>query len=192
MNAYFCRHSKQKVLAICIGLALLYAVPFFTVPGNAAGYIKIDGIVGESTSKDHKEWIDIENVQLAASRAISPPGEGGGRTASRPILSDVAIIKNVDKSSPLLFTEAVLGSGGKNAEIHLTRAISTGEERVYMKLRLYDILVSSLATSGSDLLTESVGLNYLKIEMEYTPYTADGVPLEPVQSSYDLTEDSNL
>lgn len=190
MKAYFCRHSKQKILAICIGLALLYAVPFFTVPGNAAAYIKIDGIDGEATDSAHKDWIEIQSVQFSAKREISQ-GTGGMREASRPQLSDIVVTKEIDKSSPKLFTEAVIGVPGKNAVIHLTKEVVPGKEEVYMKYILSDILVSSLSTKGGDILSEAVSVSFPKVEIHYTPFR-DGVPQEPVTATYDSSKDGEF
>lgn len=188
MNAYFCRHSKQKLLAICLGLALLYAVPFFTVPGNAAGYLKIDGIDGEAVAEAHEGWINIESVQFSAQREISPDT----REASRPQISDLVVTKRVDKSSPKLFTEAVMGAPGKTAIVHFTKPVASGNEEVYMKFILSDILVSSLSTSGGELLSESVSVSFPKVEIHYIPFDQAGTPQKPVIATYDVTKDSQF
>lgn len=186
MSAYFRKHSRQRILAILLGLALLYAVPFFTIPGNAAGYIKIDGIDGESVDDAHKDWINLDSFQFKVEREIVV-GEDGTRRASKAVLSDLVLVKEVDKSSPLLFTEAVAGSPGRDVLIHLTKPSPEGDQ-IYLRYHLSDILVSSLSTSGGDRLTESVGVNFPKVEIHYTPMTEDGKPGEPVSASYDERE----
>lgn len=188
MNAYLCRYFK-KMRSIFVGLALSLTGPCFIVPGHAAAYLKIEGIAGEAMAPGHEEWIEIETIQISAERSISYT-TGGSRVASRAMVSDMTMIKALDKSSPLLFTEAVLGSPLQIAEIHLTRPVD-GQEVVYLEYRLDDVLVSSLSTSGSDFLTESVSLNFQKIEMRYYPIRSDGTRGTPIIATYDVAQDTS-
>jgi hypothetical protein len=65
-----------------------------------AGYIKFDGVDGEFQDKDHKNWSVIE----AFSQVISKPGNGTGVTRRRGdvVLADIAVTKQLDKSSTKL------------------------------------------------------------------------------------------
>lgn len=66
---------------------------------HSAGYIKFDGVDGESTDKDHKQWIDVSSVSV-------PPAQtreaGSGLATGRRTYEPIRFTKRVDKASPVL------------------------------------------------------------------------------------------
>ena len=158
--------------------------------GGMTAYIKIGDIKGESTAEGHKEWIEIGSVQWGVGRAISSPTGGANREVSAPSISELTITKTLDSTSPKLFLNAVGGSGNiAKVELHLVDNSSTGGAgTVFYKLILKNVLVSGQSTSaaaGSDRPTESISLNFTKIEMEYVTIGVDGKSSE--KANYDLT-----
>ncbi|MFN7140358.1 MAG: Hcp family type VI secretion system effector [Limisphaerales bacterium] len=177
---------RLRFLAITLGVGLIYLLPFLTVPGLAAIYMKIDGIDGDAVEVNHSKWIEVDSIQWGTSRAIATVGAGGGdRETSAPAFSDVTITKRMDRASAPLFFDAVAGKSGKTATIHITQ--ETEGQPVYYELTLSDILISSFSQSGpaGDRPSETISLNFTKIGVKYTPINS-GKTGTSISYSYDL------
>lgn len=131
-------------------------------------FMKYGAIVGETTQVTHKQWIEVQSLQFGVGRGISS-GVGGGskREASAPSVSEIVVTKTFDIASPLLLKESV---GGKAVEvkIELTQTDNNGKHVAYQKYILTDTLVSGYSvSSGGDRPSESISLNFTKIDSEY-------------------------
>jgi type VI secretion system secreted protein Hcp len=149
-------------------------------------YMDFDGIKGEATQEDHKQWIDILSLSWGAGRSVSTTaGSASNREASEPHLSDVQIVKLFDDSSTDLFVNACTGNEGKTVKIELT---TTGSpSKTYCTYTLSNALISSYSVSSSgDRPTESVGISFTKLEFKFTPYDDKNKPLGSKTVSYDL------
>jgi len=136
-------------------------------------FLKLDGIKGESQDHKHKDEIHIESFSWGMNQT-GAHGTGGGGGAGKVSVQDISVTKYLDKSSPELMLHCANGKHIKEGLITVRKA---GENPVeYLKIKLTDILVSSLqhAGHGSDLLTESLSLNFAKFNVEYQEQGADG------------------
>ena len=149
-------------------------------------YVKIDGVDGDATHEQHKKWLDISSMQWGVGRAISTPsGAAMNREASEPSVSEVTLTKQMDVSTTKLFEMACVGNKGKPVTIDLVTTGSPGD--IYMQYKLTDAMVSGYSVStGGDRPSESLSLNFTKIEMKYVPYDEDHTPLSPQLAGYDL------
>ncbi len=150
-------------------------------------YVKYDGIDGDATHDKHKKWIQVNSLQWGTGRAImTSTGQTSGREASEPSVSEVTFSKELDASSPHLFTEATTGAAGKKVEIHLVSTGSPGD--LYLTYELTNALVSGYSvSSGGDRPSESVSVNFTKIEMKYTPFDEKHKAGSPIPAGYDMT-----
>jgi type VI secretion system secreted protein Hcp len=137
-------------------------------------FIKIDDIKGESVDKVHKAEIQV----LAWSWGMTQSGtthDGPGGGAGKVNVQDISFTKYIDSSSPNLIKTCCNGKHYKQALLTVRKA---GENPLeYLKIKLQDVLISSISTGGSggeDRLTENVTLNFGKVEVVYTPQKADG------------------
>ena len=150
-------------------------------------FIKIDGIKGESYDSKHKDEIDILAWSWGASNSgTSHSGGGGG--AGKVNVNDISITKYLDKASPALLGKCCQGDHIKEALLTVRKAGGKNPLE-YIKLQLWDVLVSSISTGGSggeDRLTENITLNFAKFKMEYTPQKADGSAEGAMPYSYDI------
>jgi type VI secretion system secreted protein Hcp len=136
-------------------------------------FLKLDGIKGESKDHKHKDEIHIESFSWGLSQT-GAAGTGGGGGAGKVQVHDISITKHVDASSPDLMLHSCNGKHIKEGLITVRKA---GENPVeYLKIKLADIIVSGVqhAGHGSDLLTESLTLNFSKFWTEYQEQGADG------------------
>lgn len=149
-------------------------------------YLKYEGIDGEATHENHKKWLDIGSFQFGVGRGISTPsGSTANREASEPSVSEVVVTKLMDGSSPYLLTEAVTGAVGKKVEIHLVSTGSPGN--TYAEYTLTNALVSGYSlSSGGDRPSESISINFTKVEYKHIPYDEKNKAGTPVPVSYDL------
>jgi type VI secretion system secreted protein Hcp len=125
-------------------------------------------------------------MDFGVSRSISTKtGSSQERESTAPMLSDVTIVKSMDKCTPKLFEQACIGTS-KLVKIDL---VQTGEQLdTYMSYELADSLITSHSTSSSgDRPSESVGFNFTKIEMKYTPYDNKHKPGSPIPAGYDVS-----
>lgn len=182
--------QRWKRLGLVLGVVLIYALPILTIPGLAAVYMKIEGIKGEVTTPNYEGMIEIDSMQLELARSIQS-SPGAPRESSSPSFSDVTITKRTDSTSPHLFLEAAAGVVGKKVDLHFTTSVN-GEERTYYLVTLSDVLVSGFSqSSGGENPTESLSLNFTKIEMSYTPYVG-GKAGTPIRAGYDVMANKKL
>jgi type VI secretion system secreted protein Hcp len=137
-------------------------------------FIKIDGIEGESKDSAHKDEIDV----LAWSWGMSQSGTthgGGGGGAGKVNVQDLSFTMWTEKASAPLMYHCASGKHIKDATLVVRKA---GEDPLeYIKIKMTDILVSTVSAGGSggeDRLTQNVTLNFAKVEFEYQEQNAKG------------------
>jgi type VI secretion system secreted protein Hcp len=137
-------------------------------------HLKIDGVDGESTIKGFEKQIDITSFQLGA-HMQGTGSQGGGMSAGKVSYSDVVITKMLDKASPMIFQKCSKGDHIPSALLSFKKAGGKAEE--YLKIKLEDLLITSISVSGSDgggNPMESVSMHFDKITMDYKEQKADG------------------
>jgi type VI secretion system secreted protein Hcp len=148
------------------------AVMAFAGPARAAvdAFLQLDGVKGESQDANHKDQIELTSWSMGASGG-GMGAASSGRAAGRANVSEIQITKAHDTASPLLMQAAVTGRHFKNATLYVRKA---GAAQPYLEYKLSDVIVSGYQTSsGGDRPTESMSLNFTKIEMLDHPQTAD-------------------
>ena len=155
-----------------------------TAPHTADMFIKIDGIPGESKGDKHVDEIDV----LSYSWGVTQTGSsviGGGGGAGKASFDDLTFSHNLDKASPKLLVFSA--SGEHIPKVVLTVRKAGTDPQEYLKITLEEVLVSSVKQSGSgDRPTETVTLNFAKIQTEYTPQNSDGSPGSTIVGVWDL------
>ena len=160
-------------------------------------YVQIDGIQGPVTAKGLEGFIQVESFTSDIQRKLATqPGSVANRETSKPVFSEITLTKLVDKTTPLLFSEATVGASKSSAVI---KFISTGSNlNEYLTLTLSNVMVSgqsldsrptemnSDAQERSDRPTETITLSFTKIEVKYTPYDSQNNVGSPIPAGYDL------
>lgn len=139
-------------------------------------YLKIEGIPGESTAANFKDWIEVVSYSHGVSQpAAAAVSTAGGASVGRCEHGDFMITKELDKASPILAQKCSEGAHLKEITLTLCRSTEGGQVQ-YMEYKLSNVIISSVAVGGSNqgLPAETVGLNYGKIEWKYTIQKREG------------------
>jgi type VI secretion system secreted protein Hcp len=150
-------------------------------------YMKFGDIEGELDVEGFKKWIQVDSMQWGVGRGISPPTRGANqRESSEPSVSEIVVTKRMDSTSGLLLKESLMGKGVK-VELQI---VQTGGNTVtpFQKYELTATMVSGYSIStGGDVPSESLSLNFAKIESKYLKVAADQSPQAGAIVMYDLT-----
>ncbi len=179
--------SIRNVLLIA---SLGFVVSFTAYDAHASVFLSIQSIPGSSTALGFANDIELNSFQFSDSRTISPPSGSTDQQASAPTLSDLLITKTMDKSSPLIIKAIFLNHEISKMDMYLTKPSSgTKEQFVFVHYTLSNVLFSSYSvSSGGDMPTESVGLNFEKIQTDLTTQNPDGSPGQTISFCWDETK----
>jgi type VI secretion system secreted protein Hcp len=147
-------------------------------------YMQYEGIKGDVTEEAHKDWIELQSISLSAFReAQTDSGQGSQRQGGNVSVSDLTLTKSMCMGSPHLFVAGTAGLPRK-VTIHVTRT-GEGEQTNYLEVVLDKAFVNNHSTSsdGANHM-ETITLNFLEIDMKYTPVKPDGKPGEPIPVSF--------
>jgi len=135
---------------------------FLCGPVNAAIFMFIPDIPGESNDANHPDWIDV----LSASGTFSQNSCGG-----------FSVTKEIDKAFPLLVTSVVSGKVFPDITIEFT-ANYGGARAVYSTITLNAAKITNIATSASGndaaVPVENITIQASSITIEYVQYDDTG------------------
>jgi len=149
-------------------------------------FLKLGDIKGESVDDKHKDEIDVLSWSWGMSQS-STTHMGGGGGAGKVAVSDLHITKYTDSASPNLMLSCCTGKHYDEATLVIRKAGDKPLE--YLKIKMSEVLISSVQWAGSgadDRLTESVTLNFGKVNQVYTPQKADGSGGAAIEATFNI------
>ena len=149
-------------------------------------FLKIDGIEGESKDAKHKGSIEISAWSWGAAQT-GTSSSGGGAGAGKVAMQDAHFSMSVSKASPKLMLACAGGDHIKQAVLTCRKAGKDQQE--YIKYTFSDVLISSFqtgGTSGGVTPTETLTLNFSKIEYEYKEQQHDGTLGGRIKAGWDV------
>ena len=153
------------------------------------GFLKLDGITGESRDDKHPDEIQVLDVHWNLNQQGSMQyGSGGG--TGRVDFHDISFTKRFDFSSPSLMVQCANGKHIKNGTVTLRKA---GEHPLeYLVIKLEDVVISSMTPSGlgSGDGLEHLTLNFAKIKMTYTSQKQDGTKDKTNEFGWDVNKNA--
>jgi type VI secretion system secreted protein Hcp len=151
-------------------------------------YMSYDSVPGDVTESGHTKWIEVNSFQWGVGRGISSPvGGSEDRESSAPSISEVVVTKDNDSASVKLLDEAYQGEG-KTVKFDFCRT-EKSKLQVYLQVTLTNTMISGFSmSSGGDRPSESVSLNFTKIEYKVTPMGAAGAAGNAAVTTYDLSK----
>ena len=155
-------------------------------------FMKSDDVKGEVTATGHLEEIELNSFQFGVGIGVSSPTAGGGkRTTSAASISEITVSKQLDNASGLIFDKLCAGTALPTVSILFTRA--SGKDKAgndaYLTIELEDVLFSGWSiSSGGDIPSESVSLNFTKIKMSYMKGDAEAGLTQGTIAGWDLAK----
>ena len=170
-------------------LAVAGMVLAITSPSQGfEGFLRIDGVKGESTDQRYRDWIVVTAVgwghqfPVATSRA-----DGGGAAASRVHFEPLTVSKLVDSASPVLAQMAVEGKVIRQVFLDLVTAPG---QPPFARLELQDALVTSYAVEGTtgspQRPVEKLSIMFGKINWSAFPPQPGGGPGAEIKHGWDV------
>lgn len=169
-------------------LGIICALVFAAGNLEAAVFLKLGDIKGESTDKGHAEEIEVLAWSWGMSNSTTATS-GGGSVAGKAKVEDLAVTKWTDRATPLLLLHTANGR-------HIPEAVLTVRKEgevpmTYLRITMTEVVVTSVSTGGSageDRLVENITLNFAEVHVEYIPQKADGSADTPVQFGWNIAE----
>lgn len=149
-------------------------------------YMNYNDIKGDATADGHAGWIELSSFQWGVGRGISSPtGGSADRESSAPSVSEIVVTKAQDISSTKLLNESYQGEG-QTVVIDFCKT-DKGKLESYLTITLTNTMVSGVSmSSGGDRPSESVSLNFTKIEYKLIPMDPTNAGADPDTITYDL------
>lgn len=174
------------LFAICIlvlgqpGSAYSQDVPVY----NA--FLYLEGIQGESTDHYHKDEIDVLSWswQMSSSSTMTlGVASGFGEVIIRPII----IIKQIDKSSPLISLNLLKGSVITEAVLKIAPVLTAGDSFDVVRITMKNVRIVHQCVEGEGTtIREKVALSFGSICYRYIQLKLDGSPGTVIEKCWDL------
>jgi type VI secretion system secreted protein Hcp len=144
-------------------------------------FIKLDGIEGEATDRDHRGEIEVLSWSWGLTRPL--PGAGGAGTGKATPL-ELRVVHRYDKASPLIGKRAAAGQHIATAVLSARKA---GEgQKDFLQVTMKEVFITSVTvTDGGEGPSEEVAMSYRSIDFAYSQQTASGRPALPVKFGWD-------
>lgn len=152
-----------RLRVIALTLTLMATAPAYT----ATMYLQIEGLPGAS------EVVPGAHEVIAYSHDLMQSATVGGAGSGKVTLSDIVIVKEIDKSSPKLLQACATGKHFPQATLTVAKTTGKGKkpaQETYLTIKLENVLVSSYNASGSGdnrEPTDEFSLNFAKITFSY-------------------------
>ena len=160
-----------------------------------AGFMKLDGLTGDSKNQAFTGYIRIDSMSAEITREIPESARGNQRAKGHTILNNISVTRQLDASSTELQRMVATGKVISSAIIVFANMYGdSGKYQPYLQYTLQNVVLASYSIScdsdGEDLPKEELTLSYTKVEWKYIPYDEKGAQGGQVVHSYDLTADA--
>lgn len=151
-------------------------------PSATGIFIRAEGVDGESQDKDHKNWSDLTSVSQPLHRSVPQGATGMTRTRGGASVSDIQVVKRLDKASPKYAELLLLGRVIPRVEIDMVGSFAFDDRKSYYRYELRNVLVTSyeLRADVGSVPVDSFSLNFEEMKVTYVELGSDGVPLATV------------
>jgi type VI secretion system secreted protein Hcp len=152
---------------------------------NIDGFLKLDGISGESIDKGHTNEIQVLGWHWGMTNSSSV-AFGTGSATGKAQVGELIVTKRTDSSTAALITSVTLGKHIKTGVLTLRKASGKDGAAVpYLVINMVDMWVSgieqgNLNENGEDyveeMMKETVRFTFVGFKLEYTQQKDDGSP----------------
>lgn len=134
--------------------------------------------------------MQVESLDFGTHRDIHvQPGRVTDRETNLTHIGDFVVSKHIDKASPHLFVHSCTGATLGTVIIHACHTSDDGSP--YLVYTLDNVMLSHYDISGNspeatDMLMETLHLNFTKAQMKFVPRDASNKPQSPIIAGFDL------
>ncbi len=160
-------------------------------------FMKREGIIGESSDKNHQDYMDVKTIRWGVSRSItSNSSTQGDRESSNATISDLFVTRRMDKATPKIFIESCCGTG-KDVEIHFTKTGSGDGSDIFMVYILKNALISNYKVTAKNKSQglrplEEIKISFSALEVKYIQYDEDNNAMAPIAVGFDTTTNTKI
>lgn len=166
---------RRELMAITMAVAAAGTATAATAAMDI--FIKLGEIKGESVDAKHKGEIDV----LSWSWGLAGPSRNSPGVPQRPVgpqkeacAQSISLVKFVDAASPLIMANAALGTNISSATLSVRRSEQPED---FLVITLKDVIISGMSTGasgGEDIATDSVTLNFSSARVSFKPQDTKG------------------
>ena len=130
-------------------------------------YMRISGVVGESSDEQHRQWIELIGYHHNIKREYDVLDSSNVRRDRRH--SPFTVQKRVDNASPILMRSLCEGRT-HDITLHICRAQSDGSVQPYLYYEFKECVLLSIdyaASESTDLPMEKIVFGYKEIRYQY-------------------------
>jgi type VI secretion system secreted protein Hcp len=155
-------------------------------------HLDLGSIQGESTSSLHPNEIEISSFSWGTSNSAVRSAAGSPK-GGKPTVSEITVTKQVDKASPLLFNAVWSSTVIKTAKISMSKSTGGTKPEDHVIITLTNVYVTSVQQTSSKNApeaqkgSETITLNFQKVNIDYKIQLASGLLAAASSASYDLT-----
>ena len=138
-------------------------------------FVNFGDIKGESTDKDHKDWVTAIKVTFNVSQPTHP--------------ATLTVEKAVDRSSPKLIEAVAEGTHIPEVTIDYTSPTRASGGLKYLEIKLKEVIISSITHQadpfgGHRTPIEQVAMTYRAMRQTYTGHAADNKSTSSVAGAW--------
>ena len=155
-----------------------------------AGFVKFDGVDGESKDKGHADWCDL--VNFSHGYVKSGGGTGSKRRRGDVQISDFNLRVDIDKAAPKLGEAALSGKVFPKVEIHVTASYTDAGRVTFYAYELKNVQIAHYQvggdTDGDGIPEIAMSLNFEEIKVTYTECDNEGKSKGNVEMTWKVEE----
>ncbi|HLJ57907.1 MAG TPA: type VI secretion system tube protein Hcp [Chthonomonadaceae bacterium] len=139
------------------------------MPTAVEFFLKLDGIMGESTDSKHKGEIQVLSFSFGVGQ-VGNNQNGGGGGAGKAQFSDLVVVKPLDTASPSLMLACSKGTHMHKCEFMVVPVNEDGVAAGRGEMALYqfsDVTIDAVRQMGNEnagVPTEEIAINFGRLE----------------------------
>ena len=168
-------------------------------------FLQIENIPGESTDKEHSNWIELTdfNIEGLQQQAGSSGSRGGALSSGRSEMKPFRVRKLVDKATPKIFEACMKGTHISKITLSVARQTgSSGGPTEFFNYEIQNAMVVGFDAYGkkdgegtdtgdaSALPEEEVSFVGVSHKMKYTETDIKGGKKGNTEAQYDLSKNT--
>ncbi|RQO39646.1 type VI secretion system tube protein Hcp [Variovorax sp. KBW07] len=132
-------------------------------------YLKLNGVKGQTQVKGHEDSLEVLSFQFGGGISVTTGTSNQTRTTDTPHFSEITLSRISDSATPQLLQKLAQAEVFEGKSVITFTREDKGVLLDLIVVTLTDVILSGLSlSSGGEPPSESLSLNYAKIELDYT------------------------